>query len=125
MKRAEVGPNRDTFLLILDSFLKLKQPENALKIWAEMKQYEVVPQSAHYSLLVGGLVECRLFSQARELYSEMKSGGILDDPGLLKFLQLPTGPRGQRHVRDPKHTKKGRLTKHPTHRVIRSEKGRR
>ncbi|OIT05118.1 PREDICTED: pentatricopeptide repeat-containing protein At1g80880, mitochondrial [Nicotiana attenuata] len=125
MKRAEVGPNRDTFLLILDSFLKLKQPENALKIWAEMKQYEVVPQSAHYSLLVGGLVESRLFSQARELYSEMKSGGILDDPGLLKFLELPTGPRGQRDVRDPKHTKKGKPSKHPVHRVIRSEKGRR
>ncbi|KAL6984290.1 hypothetical protein U1Q18_017669, partial [Sarracenia purpurea var. burkii] len=30
-----IGPNMDTFLLILGKFFKLKQPENALKIWVE------------------------------------------------------------------------------------------
>ncbi|XP_060205276.1 pentatricopeptide repeat-containing protein At1g80880, mitochondrial [Lycium barbarum] len=122
MRKAGVSPNRDTFSLILGRFVKLKQPENALKIWMEMKQYEVVPESAHYSLLVGGLLECRLFSKARELYAEMKSNGI-DDPGLRKILQ-PTGPRGQ-EVKNPEHTKKGKLVKHGRHNVIRSGKPRR
>ncbi|MCD9560559.1 hypothetical protein HAX54_019258 [Datura stramonium] len=123
MRKTGVAPNRDTFLLVLDRFLKLKQPENAMKIWVEMRQYEVVPESAHYSLLVGGLLECRLFSKARELYAEMKSNGI-DEPGLQKFLQS-TGPRGQGDVSYPEHTKKGKLMKHGRHKVIRSEKGRR
>ncbi|CAN4088595.1 unnamed protein product [Withania somnifera] len=114
MRKTGVGPNRETFLLILDRFMKLKQPETALKIWVEMKHYEVVPESAHYSLLVGGLLECRLFSKARELYTEMKSNGI-DDPGLRKFFQ-PTGPRGQGDVSN------GKLVKHGRHKVIRSEK---
>lgn len=123
MRKAGVGPNSETFLLILDRFMKLKQPENALKIWVEMKHYEVVPESAHYSLLVGGLLECRLFSKARELYAEMKSNRI-DDPGLRKFFQ-PTGPRGQGDVSNPEHTKKGKLVKHGRHEAIRSEKHRR
>lgn len=123
MRKTGVAPNRDTFLLVLDRFLKLKQPENAMKIWVEMRQYEVVPESAHYSLLVGGLLECRLFSKARELYAEMKSNGI-DEPRLRKFLQ-PTGPRGQGDVSNPEHTKKEKLMKHGKHKVIRSEKHRR
>ncbi|XP_015070558.1 pentatricopeptide repeat-containing protein At1g80880, mitochondrial [Solanum pennellii] len=123
MRKAGVGPNGETFLLILDRFMKLKQPETALRIWLEMKQYEVVPESAHYSLLVGGLLECRLYSKARELYAEMKSNGF-DDPGLRKFLE-PAGPRGQGGVSNPEHTKNGKLVKHGTHKVIRNEKHRR
>ncbi|KAH0687384.1 hypothetical protein KY284_017937 [Solanum tuberosum] len=123
MRKAGVGPNGETFLLILDRFMKLKQPETALTIWLEMKQYEVVPESAHYSILVGGLLECRLYSKARELYAEMKSNGI-DDPGLRKFLE-PTGPRGQGDVSNPEHTKKGKLVKQERHKVIRNEKHRR
>ncbi|CAN4086475.1 unnamed protein product [Withania somnifera] len=105
LRKAGVGPNKGTFLLILERFMKLKQPENALKIWVEMKHHDVVSESAHYSLLVGGLLECRLFSKARELYAEMKSNGI-DDSGLQKFF-LPTGSRGQGDVPNPEHTKKG------------------
>ncbi|KAM3380561.1 pentatricopeptide repeat-containing protein, mitochondrial [Capsicum galapagoense] len=123
MRKAGVGPNRGTLLLVLDRFMKLKQPENALKMWVEMKQYEVVPEFAHYSLLVGGLLEHRLFSKARELYAEMKSNGI-DDPSLQKFFQ-PTGSRGQGDVSNPEHTRKGKLVKHGRHKVVRSEKYRR
>ncbi|RVW49201.1 Pentatricopeptide repeat-containing protein, mitochondrial [Vitis vinifera] len=47
---AGFGPNGDTFLLILDNLFKLDQPENALKIWVEMKQFDVVPGSEHYKL---------------------------------------------------------------------------
>lgn len=54
--------------------------------------YEVVPDTAHYFILVGGVIVCRLYSKARELYARMKSNGI-DDQSLQKFLHS-IGPRG-------------------------------
>lgn len=89
MKKTGLGPNRDSFLLIFCKFLKLKQPEYALRIWEEMKRYEVVPDSAHYALLVEGLATCGSVIKARELYGEMILSGMLDDPKLKKLLNEP------------------------------------
>ena len=82
MKKAGLGPNRDSFLLIYCKFLKLRQQEKALKIWVEMKPYEIVPDSAHYAVLVEGLATCGLLVKAREYYAEMRLSGISDDPKL-------------------------------------------
>ncbi|KAA8540553.1 hypothetical protein F0562_024528 [Nyssa sinensis] len=98
MKRAGLGPNRDTFLLIFSNFFKLDQPENALKIWGEMKQYEVVPDSEHYSVMVERLAICGLLIKAREIYAAMRSNGILDNPKLKKILKEPV--RGSSHQRE-------------------------
>ncbi|GAV71446.1 PPR domain-containing protein/PPR_2 domain-containing protein/PPR_3 domain-containing protein [Cephalotus follicularis] len=89
MRVAGLGPNDDTFLLILGKFFKLGQPENAMKIWVEMKQYEVVPTSAHYMAMVEGLARCGRLINAKELYDEMIKNGFLDDPKLKKLLKLP------------------------------------
>ncbi|XP_028087217.1 pentatricopeptide repeat-containing protein At1g80880, mitochondrial isoform X2 [Camellia sinensis] len=89
MKKASLGPNPNTFLLIFGKFFKLKQPENALRIWVEMMTYGIVPDSAHYALLVEGLATCGLLIKARELYAEMRLNGILDDPKLKKLLKKP------------------------------------
>uniref|UniRef100_A0A5B7BFF5 Pentacotripeptide-repeat region of PRORP domain-containing protein n=1 Tax=Davidia involucrata TaxID=16924 RepID=A0A5B7BFF5_DAVIN len=98
MRKAGLGPNRDTFLLIFSKFFKLDQTENALKIWGEMKQHEVVPDSEHYTVMVEGLAMCGLLIKARELYAEMKSNGILDNPKLKKILKEPV--RGNSHQRE-------------------------
>ncbi|KAL2462801.1 Pentatricopeptide repeat-containing protein [Forsythia ovata] len=99
MRKSGLGPSRHTFLLTLRKFLKIGQPENALKIWSNMKQYEVVPDSEHYSVLVEGLVKCKLFVEGRELYAEMRSNGLVDDPKLKKLLSDP--------VRDGIHALEG------------------
>ncbi|KAF8400514.1 hypothetical protein HHK36_013813 [Tetracentron sinense] len=94
MKRAGCGPNDHTFLLILNKFFKLEQPGSAIKMWMEMKQYEVVPDSAHYTVLVQGLAACGWLTKAREFYAEMRSRGVLDDPKLKKLLKEPIGGVG-------------------------------
>lgn len=97
MRTAGFGPNGDTFLLILDNLFKLDQPENALKIWVEMKQFDVVPGSEHYKVLIEGLTKFGWLVKARELYAEMRSKGFLDDPKLKKLLKDPVeGDSGER-----------------------------
>ncbi|XP_052184107.1 pentatricopeptide repeat-containing protein At1g80880, mitochondrial [Diospyros lotus] len=112
MKKAGLGPTRDTFLLILGKFFKLKQPEDALKVWVEMKQFEMVPDSAHYNLLVEGLANCGLLIKAREYYAEMRLNGIIDDPKLKKFLQEPVQHSSLQSKKDPfgamRNVKRGR-----------------
>ncbi|XP_059641821.1 pentatricopeptide repeat-containing protein At1g80880, mitochondrial [Cornus florida] len=98
MRKAGLGPNKDTFLLIFSKNFELEQPENALKIWAEMKQYEVMPDCAHYTSLVEGLAMCGLLTKARELYAEMRSSGILDNPKLQMLLKEPV--RGSNNERE-------------------------
>lgn len=93
MRKAGLGPRRETFLFTLEKFLRLDQPENALKIWSNMEQYAVKPDRGHYDILVQGLVKCGLIVKARELYSEMISVGIADDPLLKKVLE-ETGKEG-------------------------------
>ena len=100
MKKAGFGPNGDTFLLVLGNLFKLDQPENALKIWAEMKQFEVVPGSAHYKVLIEGFTKFGWLVKARELYSEMRSNGFLEDPKLKKLLKDPVeGNNGDQRER--------------------------
>ncbi|KAI7744689.1 hypothetical protein M8C21_033091 [Ambrosia artemisiifolia] len=85
MMKSGNGPNRDTFLLILAKFLQLNDVENALKIWVKMKEYEVSPDSAHFVIMVEGLVRHGLVTKARKLYAEMISIGITVDPKLAKL----------------------------------------
>ncbi|KAF2301531.1 hypothetical protein GH714_025563 [Hevea brasiliensis] len=82
-----LAPTEDTFLIILVKFFKLEQPENALKIWVEMKQYEVTPNSTHYTVLVEGLARCGMLTKAHEYYADMRSYGFSDDPKLQKILK--------------------------------------
>lgn len=89
MKMAGCAPSGDTFLLILDNFFKLEQPENALKVWLEMKQYEVMPNLTHYRVLVEGLARCGQLTEAQKYYSDMRSNGFSDDPMLHRILKEP------------------------------------
>ncbi|XVE91202.1 hypothetical protein DITRI_Ditri20bG0135400 [Diplodiscus trichospermus] len=94
MKVAGLGPNGDTFLLVLGKFFKMEQPEHALKIWAEMKHFQVFPSSSHYRALVEGLATSGWLVKAREYYDEMRSCGFLDDPKLKKLLEGPKQQSG-------------------------------
>lgn len=89
MKKAGVGPNKDTFFLLLNKSFELQQPENVVKVWLEMKQYDIEADAVDYTVLVEGLVKCRVFAMAREFYAEMRSKGIPDDPKLKKLLKEP------------------------------------
>ncbi|KAK6147861.1 hypothetical protein DH2020_018773 [Rehmannia glutinosa] len=100
MRKAGLGPNEDTFLLILDKFFKLGRPENALEIWSEMKRYVVKPDIVHYDVLVKGLAKCGLIEKAREFYSEMRCVSLVDYPSLTKLLE--------ERVRQEVHAKKGK-----------------
>lgn len=102
MKGSGSGPNEDSFLIILVKFLKLKQPVNALKIWMEMKKYNVVPSCMHYKTMVEGLVTCRWFIKARDFYEEMISNGCSEDPKLNMLFQkelVDSGDKGKKNVK--------------------------
>lgn len=109
MKKARLSPSGETFLLLLGKFFKLEQPENALKIWEEMIQYDVVPNSTHYTTMVQGLASCGLLNKAKTFFSEMLSNGFLEDPKLKKLLNEPacgTSIRRKRHLRQLKGEKR-------------------
>jgi len=102
MKDSGLGPNKDSFLIILEKFLKLKPPVNALKIWTEMKAYDVVPSCVQYRVMVEGLVTCKWFIKARYFYEEMISNGCSADPKLNKLIQeevLVSGDKGKRNFK--------------------------
>lgn len=103
MRIAGLGPSKDTFLLILHKFFKLEQPENALRVWVEMKKYEIDADSTHYTVLVEGLASCGLLIKAREFYVEMRSNGHLDDPKLKKLVKEPI--QGNKHERQQQVSK--------------------
>ncbi|CAN0919782.1 Pentatricopeptide repeat-containing protein At1g80880, mitochondrial [Linum grandiflorum] len=86
MRKEGLGPTGRTFLLILDKSFKMGQPENALDVWAEMKQYQVVAEEAHYEMLVEGLARCGMLERARYYYGEMGSKGFSCNPKLQKIL---------------------------------------
>ncbi|GKV26949.1 hypothetical protein SLEP1_g36160 [Rubroshorea leprosula] len=96
MRMVGLCPTHDTFLLVLGKFFKIEQPENALKIWTEMEQFEIVPDYSHYITLIKGLATCGWLVKARELYAEMMSNGFLDDPKLKKLLQEPVRSSGNK-----------------------------
>lgn len=89
MRKAGLGPSRNTFIQILGKFFELKQPESALKVWREMRQYEVLPDLAHYTVLVEGLAKCGLLVKARESYNEMRSKGFARDSKLEILFKEP------------------------------------
>lgn len=101
MRKAGLGPTGDSFLIILSRFFKLGQPENALKIWVEMKQYKVEPSHTHQSVLVQGLATCGWLTKAREFYADARSKGFAEDPKLKKLLKEP--------ARDSMHKGKRRV----------------
>ncbi|XVF24646.1 hypothetical protein REPUB_Repub13aG0145000 [Reevesia pubescens] len=114
MKVAGLGPTGDTFILVLGKFFRMEQPEHALKIWTEMKQFEVLPDCTHYITLVEGLAKSGWLVKAREYYDEMRSCGFLDDPKLKKLLEEPkqrSGSKRQRVPRDIKRSKQVNLSK--------------
>lgn len=127
MRKAGLGPSRDTFLLALHRFFKLKEPDNALKIWVEMKSYEVMPDSAHYTVMVEGLLKCGMLVRAKELYAEMKHNGIADDPKLQKLMKLREplrngGNQGEGEDSTVKHSKRSQRTHRRKGNVVRSQK---
>lgn len=89
MKKAKLGPSRETFGMVLEKFFKVEQAENALKIWEEMKRYDVVPDSAHYTIMLQGLATCGLFTKAREFLAAMRSDGFIEDPKVKKLVKEP------------------------------------
>ncbi|CAI9113861.1 OLC1v1014551C2 [Oldenlandia corymbosa var. corymbosa] len=114
MRKAGIGPDKSTFLHILAKFFELKQPENALEVWLKMPQYEIVPDVAHYTLSVEGLVKCGLLVRARELYAEMTSKGFPNDPKLEKMLKEPVSVADLGdHTSEAKHNEKDNLSKEP------------
>lgn len=117
MHKACLGPTSATFLTILGKFFKKEQPESALKIWVEMKQYMVVPDSTHYSILIEGLARFGLLSKARDFYAGMISNGLRDDPKLKNLLKLPGHSTshqrvGQRQMKSARHVKKSTQVGH-------------
>ncbi|OMO74028.1 hypothetical protein COLO4_26742 [Corchorus olitorius] len=106
MKVSSLCPTGDTFLLVLGRFFKMNQPEHALKIWAEMKHFEVVPDSSHYITLVKGLVASGWLVKARKYYDEMRSCGFSDDPKLKKLLEEPKQGSGSERKGDPREIHK-------------------
>ncbi|KAL5574448.1 hypothetical protein UlMin_016147 [Ulmus minor] len=89
--RANIGPSEETFLMILEKFFKSEQPENALKIWAEMEQYEAVPDSTHYTAMIKGMANCGMLIEAREFLAAMRPDGFLEDPKLKRLVKEPVG----------------------------------
>ncbi|PON89322.1 Pentatricopeptide repeat [Trema orientale] len=87
MKKAKLGPSNETFIMVLEKFFTLEQPENAIKIWEEMKDYELMPDSTHYTIMVKGLANCGLFCKAKEFLAAMRSGGFFEDPKLKRLLK--------------------------------------
>uniref|UniRef100_A0A0R0G316 Pentacotripeptide-repeat region of PRORP domain-containing protein n=1 Tax=Glycine max TaxID=3847 RepID=A0A0R0G316_SOYBN len=105
MKDSGLGPSKDSFVIILAKFLKLKQPVNAPKFWTEMKTYDVLPSCVHYRIMVEGLVTCRWFIKARGFYEEMISNGCSADPMLNRLFQeevLGSGDKGKQNHLMPK-----------------------
>ncbi|KAK4800398.1 hypothetical protein SAY86_020885 [Trapa natans] len=116
MRKANLGPSGDTFFLILEKFIKLNQVENTLKVWVEMREYDIEPDVKHYEVLVCSLATSGYLIKANEIYSEMMSKGFPDDPKLKMLLKkhlssskrecMPAFPR-ENHV----NLRKGTMVK--------------
>ncbi|WCJ40341.1 Tetratricopeptide repeat (TPR)-like superfamily protein [Euphorbia peplus] len=106
MKMAGFAPTEETFLLILTKLFKLNQSENALKVWVEMKQYKVIPNSTHYTVMVEGLARCGLLTEARKYYADMRSHGFSDDPKLQGILKEPAQHRNSKETQQTTHIKR-------------------
>ncbi|KAG9152417.1 hypothetical protein Leryth_015816 [Lithospermum erythrorhizon] len=129
MKDASLGPTNDTFLIVLDKLFKLKQPGNALKIWEEMDQYNIIPGQAHYNAMMEGLVKHGLLVEAKRFHMEIISKGMLVDPKLNKLIEEPVdeschnkGRRklsstSTRHIKRSKQKQYGNSSSHRSQRA--------
>jgi pentatricopeptide repeat protein len=84
MKKDGCGPNSDTFLMLMDKFFVLNESANVLRVWNEMRKYDISPARTHYMTLVQGLVEHGCILRAIEYYDEMKEKGFASDSQLEK-----------------------------------------
>ncbi|MQL89264.1 hypothetical protein Taro_021837 [Colocasia esculenta] len=91
------GPNRYTFLLILEKFFKLDQAGNALRIWKEMRTYNICPHYTHYAALIQGLASCGWIPKALEFYNEMKSRGFHDSNVERLIRDISTRNKNSKH----------------------------
>uniref|UniRef100_A0A7N0TFZ8 Pentatricopeptide repeat-containing protein n=1 Tax=Kalanchoe fedtschenkoi TaxID=63787 RepID=A0A7N0TFZ8_KALFE len=89
MRKARCCPSADTFLLLIAKFYRLDEPENAVRIWGVMKQYNVLQEASHYQTMIRGLVACGWREKAGEVYAEMRGNGIRDDPKVKLLLRPP------------------------------------
>ncbi|KAL5232400.1 hypothetical protein ABZP36_031176 [Zizania latifolia] len=84
MKEDGCGPKSDTFLMLICRFFQLNEPGNALKLWNEMRIYDIDPYYSHYMAVVQGLIKHGCIPRALEYYDEMKERGFASDPKLDK-----------------------------------------
>jgi pentatricopeptide repeat protein len=84
MKEDGCGPNSDTFLILIDKFIQLNESGNALRVWNQMRRYDLRPAYVHYMALIQGLVKHGCVPRALEYYDEMKLNGFASDPILDK-----------------------------------------
>lgn len=87
MKIVGCGPNGYTFLLLFDRFFSLDESGSALRMWSEMKRYNVIPNAAHYTALVQGLASHGWIPKALEFHNEMISKGFPADPKFEKIFK--------------------------------------
>ncbi|PAN34564.1 hypothetical protein PAHAL_6G120900 [Panicum hallii] len=84
MKEDGCGPKSDTFLMLIDKFFLLNESRNALRVWNEMRKYDINPGRSHYMTVVQGLVKHGCIPRALEYYDEMKEKGFASDTQLDK-----------------------------------------
>ncbi|CAM0944421.1 unnamed protein product [Alopecurus aequalis] len=84
MKEDGCGPNSDTFLMLIDKFIQWNESGNALRVWNEMRRYDIRPDYVHYMAVIQGLVKHGCVPRALEYYDEMKLNGFASDPILEK-----------------------------------------
>ncbi|TVU42319.1 hypothetical protein EJB05_08717, partial [Eragrostis curvula] len=84
MKEDGSGPKGDTFLMLFNKFFQLNEAGNALRVWNEMRRYDISPTRSHYMTLVQGLVNHGFVPRALEYYDEMKEKGFTSDTQLDK-----------------------------------------
>ncbi|GJN35120.1 hypothetical protein PR202_gb23862 [Eleusine coracana subsp. coracana] len=84
MEEDGCGPTSDTFLMLFDKFFLLNEAGNALRVWNEMKRYDISPTRSHYMTVVQGLAKHGCIPRALEYYDEMKENGFASDTQLDK-----------------------------------------
>lgn len=112
MRQDGLGPTEATFIIMFNKSFELEKPDYALKAWVEMKRYEVLPNSEHYSVLIQGLATYGRLKQARELYDEMTSHGFTAHPKIKMLLKEPEVGSSEEARQQVRHDKKGKLFPH-------------
>ncbi|KAF8701448.1 hypothetical protein HU200_033614 [Digitaria exilis] len=84
MKEDGCGPKSDTFFMLLEKFFLLNESGNALRVWNEMRKYDINPGRSHYMTVIQGLVKHGCMPRALEYYDEMKEKGFASDTQLDK-----------------------------------------